>query len=568
MKLFAKLRMTDAEQKKCLDYHNEELQVAAFFDREHSLLNRTLDAYWQTMTESALAAGEVCRACDRFRQAVREAVHRHEAIRPIPAAARSLHRIESSYFLRVSTWAEANLDIAETLASGRPPFYVRCDRLKSEAECARRKTQQRYRSFRRRLGLTVHPGEALEDALREHDFADTDLADWQPEPYTPHTSEVEHRIIQPKKDGPKGTVDIMTHNPTPGTDPDMNLNTGGGDKPARTGPPDAAYWYNEGCDLAALARHEEAVSCYDRALEIDPREASAWCNKGVSLAALGRHEEAIACYDQAVEIDPRDAMLWSNKGVNLAALDRHQEAVACFHQATEMDPCDEMAWCGKGINLTALGRCPEAIACWNRALAIDAQCIAAWCGKGVSLATASRHEEAVACFQEALKIDAGIAPVWANLGSSLTTLERHEEAIDCCDKALAIDPRDEAPWYNKGIALAALRRHEEAIACFDQALHIDVRLAAAWSKKGNSLSLLHRPEEAIGCYARAVRIAPRDDAAAWYNKALREQECGRTEEAVRSYQEFIEVATPRHADLVATARRKIEELSVPVASDS
>ncbi|MEG3057262.1 MAG: tetratricopeptide repeat protein [Methanoculleus sp.] len=38
--------------------------------------------------------------------------------------------------------------------------------------------------------------------------------------------------------------------------------------------------------------------------------ASAWNNKGTALANLGRYDEAIRCYDRALEIDPKDADVW------------------------------------------------------------------------------------------------------------------------------------------------------------------------------------------------------------------------------------------------------------------
>ena len=69
--------------------------------------------------------------------------------------------------------------------------------------------------------------------------------------------------------------------------------------------PDLRCVDNKGNALSALGRKEEAIACYDRALEIEPRYAHAWNNKGIALSALGRKEEAIACYDRALEIDPR-----------------------------------------------------------------------------------------------------------------------------------------------------------------------------------------------------------------------------------------------------------------------
>ncbi len=95
---------------------------------------------------------------------------------------------------------------------------------------------------------------------------------------------------------------------------------------------------NKGVSLANLGKLQEAIACFDRALEINPRNAEAWNNKGVSLANLGKPEEAIACYDRALEINPRYAGAWNNKGVSLANLGKLQEAIACYDRALEINP--------------------------------------------------------------------------------------------------------------------------------------------------------------------------------------------------------------------------------------
>jgi tetratricopeptide (TPR) repeat protein len=40
---------------------------------------------------------------------------------------------------------------------------------------------------------------------------------------------------------------------------------------------------------------------------------NALCNKGVVLRVLERYEEAIRCYDKALEIDPKNADALNNK---------------------------------------------------------------------------------------------------------------------------------------------------------------------------------------------------------------------------------------------------------------
>ena len=63
-----------------------------------------------------------------------------------------------------------------------------------------------------------------------------------------------------------------------------------------------------------MFRREEALACFDRALEIYPRAETAWTNKGILLAGLRRLEEALACYDRALELNPHLELAWNNKG--------------------------------------------------------------------------------------------------------------------------------------------------------------------------------------------------------------------------------------------------------------
>ena len=61
----------------------------------------------------------------------------------------------------------------------------------------------------------------------------------------------------------------------------------------------AVKWFSKGFALYELGRYEEAIECYDKAIELDPDYADAWKHKGDALYELGRYEEAIECYDKA-----------------------------------------------------------------------------------------------------------------------------------------------------------------------------------------------------------------------------------------------------------------------------
>ena len=100
-------------------------------------------------------------------------------------------------------------------------------------------------------------------------------------------------------------------------------------------------WINKGKALYELGRPEEAIECFDKAIELDPKDVGVWNNKGIVLDDLGKHEEAIECYDKVIELDPENVIAWDNKGFTLRKLGKHEESLKCYNKAAELGPKDE-----------------------------------------------------------------------------------------------------------------------------------------------------------------------------------------------------------------------------------
>ena len=133
---------------------------------------------------------------------------------------------------------------------------------------------------------------------------------------------------------------------------------------------DANYadaWYNKGAVLDDLLNHNEAIQCFDKALEIDPNNAYAWSYKGVTLYKLGKRDESIQCYDKAIEIDPNNASTWNNKGLVLDHLRKYDDAIQCYDKALEIDPNNDLFNENRNIVLEKLGK-TEKKSGWKRFL--------------------------------------------------------------------------------------------------------------------------------------------------------------------------------------------------------
>jgi tetratricopeptide (TPR) repeat protein len=104
--------------------------------------------------------------------------------------------------------------------------------------------------------------------------------------------------------------------------------------------PTAEDWYNKGVVLdKANRRFEEALQCYDKALEIDPEYVQAWYGKGDALYLMAR------CYDKARKIDPEYVQAWYGKGDALYLIGKCdnvltclEEALLCFDKVLKLEP--------------------------------------------------------------------------------------------------------------------------------------------------------------------------------------------------------------------------------------
>lgn len=116
--------------------------------------------------------------------------------------------------------------------------------------------------------------------------------------------------------------------------------------------------------------HEEAVACYDRAIEINPLDDTAWFRKGFTLFLLDKNPEALDCYDKALAINPKNIDALENKGAHLLKLGKEQEAMELFNAVIRMEEGRACAWFNRGMAFRKRGSYWDALASFEKGLAI------------------------------------------------------------------------------------------------------------------------------------------------------------------------------------------------------
>lgn len=65
--------------------------------------------------------------------------------------------------------------------------------------------------------------------------------------------------------------------------------------------------------------------------------AKSWNDRGVDLYSQGKYDEALKCYDKAIELDPQFSLAWDNKDAALFALNQRMQ-MHCVSKASSSRP--------------------------------------------------------------------------------------------------------------------------------------------------------------------------------------------------------------------------------------
>ncbi|MCB0410618.1 MAG: tetratricopeptide repeat protein, partial [Flavobacteriales bacterium] len=232
-------------------------------------------------------------------------------------------------------------------------------------------------------------------------------------------------------------------------------------------------------------RCSDALNIYEKLLDY-PIFAKVWLKKGITSRCLNKHQEAITCFDKALKIDNKDVEIYYHKGMSLFELNKTEKAIDCFDKALKIDENYADTWYQKGLCYTKLEQHEKAQKCYSNAVQIDQRHTEAWSKKALSLTMMNQYDEVVNCYDQMLKLDRNNKIIHYNKGLALAKMNRHKEAVSSFTRCLRIDKEDVRSNYHKGISLLGLNKHKHALACFNEVTKKDPNYAEAWYHKGIS----------------------------------------------------------------------------------
>ena len=209
--------------------------------------------------------------------------------------------------------------------------------------------------------------------------------------------------------------------------------------------------------LAGGGNLAEALTHFQKALEIKPEYAEAHLNLGMALVNGGRTGEAIAHYQKALEIKPEYAEAHFNLGNVYFAQARPEAAMAEYLAALRIKPDYSDARCNLGLVQYQRGVVSEAIAEWREVLGrqpdhAPALNRLAWVLATSPVRSLRNGTEAVELAGRAAKLtggrDAGILDA---LAAAYAEAGRFAEAVETAQAALTLAKNQNNPAHVEGL---------------------------------------------------------------------------------------------------------------------
>lgn len=135
-------------------------------------------------------------------------------------------------------------------------------------------------------------------------------------------------------------------------------------------PDDPSLLWIKAAVLKRQKRHEEAVRCLNRYIEVKPSQTNSAYREMASFWEDAKdYAKAEECYQKAIDFDPNNSKSWRLFGKYYANTRKMQEAALPYlEKAAQLDPSSTYGWQKLGEVYEALGRTEDAVRCYETSL--------------------------------------------------------------------------------------------------------------------------------------------------------------------------------------------------------
>ncbi|MGJ5044096.1 MULTISPECIES: tetratricopeptide repeat-containing glycosyltransferase family protein [unclassified Bradyrhizobium] len=202
------------------------------------------------------------------------------------------------------------------------------------------------------------------------------------------------------------------------------------------------YFLSLGTVLQVLGRSDEVLKVVDKATALGLESADLWMLRGNALINLQQLADAVSSFQRVLELNSRHWDAANQCGITLQRLGRIDDALTYLDLSDVLRPNHVPTLLMRGALLNGLKRFDEALTICQRAHAIEPENSDICVKTGIVLRTMCRDEDALDWFERALALQPGSRDALHDKASVLTKLRRFDEAFEIYRQLKGADPRD------------------------------------------------------------------------------------------------------------------------------
>lgn len=196
-----------------------------------------------------------------------------------------------------------------------------------------------------------------------------------------------------------------------------------------------------GKQLISARRFEEARSVYQQICAKRKNDAESWLTLGILNGMLRKHEDAVACCSRAVELTPNHAAAWYNLGVALRDTGQTEKAATALRRTLSLNPGHQGAATSLGHVLVALHCYEEAEEVFRGVLQYQQGNAEFYAVYGSAMQTMGRYEAAINAYRKAIEMrHPRIAEIHENVAAAFCMQGKFRESIEASSAALEMAP--------------------------------------------------------------------------------------------------------------------------------
>ncbi len=133
------------------------------------------------------------------------------------------------------------------------------------------------------------------------------------------------------------------------------------------------YYFQQGVKYTDSGNYKEAISCFEKVVQIDPQNYTAWLDMGVVYFNLGEFEKSEKCYKFILEHKPNSNCGGAyNNLANIESLKKNYDvAMSLYKKAIECDSENIDAFYGLGGVCLLQHKYDLARSCYEKILSLD-----------------------------------------------------------------------------------------------------------------------------------------------------------------------------------------------------